>query len=199
MKDLREAAKGKDAELLAAVNSIVVDWGGIRKRFSTHELPGMRASLAALGESASSETVEWANLYEGRIASVSKVYEMYDLSYWTIYDSRVSKALQCLVQGWWDVSRYDAGENLLRFPLAPAQGDAVKKLVGFPERTSPDQYKLAFVYASWLAKAIAERLEVDSTVEQPGEPWYPFHVEMVMFTLGGLWRHVQTTPLTKAP
>jgi hypothetical protein len=40
---------------------------------------------------------------------------------------------------------------------------------------------LAFIYGSWLCKAIAERL---IAIENNSFNWRPFHIEMIAFQLG---------------
>jgi hypothetical protein len=71
----------------------------------------------------------------------------------------------------------------LRFPW-PA-GRSGDHHPGFPRPAdnSESQSRLAFVYASWLLRQIADELAGDGE-PGPGDGWRLPHVEMVLFTLG---------------
>lgn len=122
------------------------------------------------------------------VASVSKVYEMHDLGSWTIYDSRVATGLALLVQSWWDHLGGDELGDLLRFPC-PLPRSGREPPAGFPRLRTPPQARLGFIYASWLCKALASRLNESFGPPLPDTRWSPYHVEMVMWMLGKVRGH----------
>jgi hypothetical protein len=158
-----------------------LEWGGM-KPFGG--IKSLQDSCTLLDQfSNKSAASNWEKLHEGRIATVSKVYEMYDLDSWIIYDSRVSRVLARLARKWWDKIGSEECERWLRFPQARGRsGDKPEK--GF-HLASDKQANLAFIYASWIAQAIAKRLnEMEIMHPQTDPKWRTFHIEMVLFTLG---------------
>ena len=118
------------------------------------------------------------NVEGRRIASLSKVYEMWSPSSWIIYDSYSAKGLQWLVSSLWQHQQQIVLPEYLRFPFPP--GRAHTSLENFPVLGTPRQAALGFVYSSWLARALAEQLN-----NQDGwNGWQAFYVEMTLFQLG---------------
>lgn len=72
----------------------IMTWGGMKKYPVTNELLQSFHILDAL---AMGNHTNWQNLIGKRIASTSKIYEMYNPNCWSIYDSRVGNGLQFLV------------------------------------------------------------------------------------------------------
>jgi hypothetical protein len=106
---------------------------------------------------------------------------MWDLDNWVIYDSYCARGLQWLISGLWQSIGHRTNERLLKLPWPP--GRVGSPVAGFPRTadTSPKQKRLAFIYGSWLCKAIAELLAaIDNNIFH----WRPFHIEMIAFQLG---------------
>jgi len=114
-----------------------------------------------------------------RIASISKIYEMWEPTEWIIYDSYCAKGLQWLVSQIWNQNDENANAILLRFPWPPGRvGGPVN---GFPRLGTENQARLGFLYASWLCRAIAEQLNNN---ERHDLVWRAYHIEMVAFQIG---------------
>ena len=168
-----------DAELFAAANEIL-EWG--RMPPLTDEISQeLRKSLDCLDRIARHENVNLNDLCVERLASITKIYEMWDLDNWVIYDSYCARGLQWLISSLWQSVCHRTNERLLKLPCPP--GRSGSPVVGFPKTadTAPKQKRLAFIYGSWLCKAIAERL---IAIETSGFNWRPFHIEMIAFQLG---------------
>jgi|GEM_PF-3411142 len=133
----------------------------------------------------------------GTIASMSKVYEMFDPHKWTIYDSRVANALACLVRKFWTKNNNkEVDADILCFPVPPRRKVGWQPCEGFHGVTTRRQDCLAFVYASWLLRQVAEILRnnpkygVPPTMGQPSKcspldaNWQVYHLEMALWMLG---------------
>jgi len=114
-----------------------------------------------------------------RIATVSKIYEMWDPTKWVIYDSYCVRGLQWLVSPYLAAHSSPATEALLRFPW-PA-GRKGQPMQGFVRLGTEKQARLGFLYASWLCRAIAEQLNRSGRTDHF---WEAFHVEMAAFQIG---------------
>ncbi|MDD1777236.1 MAG: hypothetical protein LUQ65_03635 [Candidatus Helarchaeota archaeon] len=168
-----------DAEFFAVVNEIL-EWGGMDSL--TDEInQELRRSIDCLDRLARNEIVTLNELCVERLASISKIYEMWDLDNWIIYDSYCARGLQWIVSSLWQSLGHRTNERLLKLPWPP--GRVGSPFAGFPRTadTAPKQKRLAFIYGSWFCKAIAERL---ITIENTSFNWRPFHIEMIAFQLG---------------
>lgn len=181
-----------DIQLLTAIN-MIMDWGGL-KRYSSGEIPAIQQSLRELGK-LDAGGADRSTILAQRIAAASKIYAIHDLEKWTIYDSRAANALARLVCAYWECIGDVSLAHLLRFPQP--LGKATKRVPPpcFPKGSSERQFCLAFVYASWLLRAIAHALNRDAAIAQPptvqlpggdvsSNTWKLYHVEMVLFMLG---------------
>ncbi|OFV91137.1 MAG: hypothetical protein A3H28_06880 [Acidobacteria bacterium RIFCSPLOWO2_02_FULL_61_28] len=141
----------------------------------------LRRSLDCLNLLARGETVEITDLCVERVASITKMYEMWDVGNWVIYDSYCARGLQWLISGLWNSLAYRKHERLLKLPWPP--GRIGFPVSGFPRMadTAPNQKRLGFIYGSWLCKAIAERL---TALQNNAFDWKPYHIEMLAFQLG---------------
>jgi HEAT repeats/PBS lyase HEAT-like repeat len=168
-------------EFYGAATAILA-WGGIRTGLSHEDAARLRQSLPAL-DLIRDGGADWESVHARRIASTSKIYAAHEPDQWTIYDSRVAAALANLVAAWWEQTGQESAAASLRFPWPP--GRSGNQAPGFPRLgdNSEPQSRLAFIYASWLLRQIAEELTRD---REPGprEGWRLPHVEMVLFTLG---------------
>jgi hypothetical protein len=163
-----------DHDRLLAVMDEIRSWGGLRP-FGRDLSAEVARSLSILDALATSDAAPPRDLCGTRIATVSKVYAMYDLRRWVIYDSRVAWALASLLHDW---SRDTAGPPI-GFPQP--QGRNGQPFPGVPALASARQGALAFVYASWLCQSIATR--IDAVCPDPAG-WSATHVEMALFTIG---------------
>lgn len=179
----------------------IMDWGNMdRYPSDSDSAEGIRWALYVLWNE--KENLAWPpehkdGLRTGRIAAMSKLYEMFDPHKWTIYDSRVATALACLVQHFWKESGEEKDSEYLRFCI-PARKNKRdwKRPEGFRGCTTHLQACLAFIYASWLLRQIAEimrsdlRYGIPPTVKiqhaiQPLDGnWQVYHVEMALWMLG---------------
>ena len=163
-----------DHDHLSTVMDEIRSWGGLRPLGP--RLSGEIArSLPILDALATSEAAPPRELCGSRIATTSKVYAMYDLRRWVIYDSRVAWALASLLHRW---SR-EAAEPPIRFPQPP--GRNARPFPEVPTLASARQGALAFVYASWLCQSIATTI---TAVCPDPTGWSATHVEMALFTIG---------------
>src|SRR3989338_1718296 len=166
-------------ELFDVANEIL-DWGDMDPLTDTMKRE-LRKSLNCLNRLAREEIIELTELCVERLASITKVYEMWDLGNWVIYDSYCARGLQWLISGLWNSLGYNEHERLLKLPWPP--GRVGSPVSGFPRTadTSPKQKRLGFIYGSWLCKAIAERL---TALENNAFHLRPYHIEMLAFQLG---------------
>jgi hypothetical protein len=118
-------------------------------------------------------------LYSDRIASISKVYEMWNPAAWVIFDSYCARGLQWLVSEFWNEQGGEIHANILRFPWPP--GRVGQPWSGFPRLGSLQQARLGFLYSSWLCRAIANQL---NQYEHQPITWQAYHIEMVAFQIG---------------
>jgi len=166
----------------------ICNWGRM-KHFKECEIRAIAGSIGLLHDLRNGNHVSLSDLFIHRVAAVTKVYEMQDPHSWVIYDSRVARGLALLVRKWWKEIGAERNQSLIRFPWPPGRGELYQP-DGFPHvgATAPRQPRLAFVYASWLAKILAERLRDICPASLPSigpdHVWQPYHVEMVLFVLG---------------
>ena len=163
-----------DRDRLLGVMDEIRSWGGLRP-FGRDLSTEVARSLSILDALAATDAAPPRDLCGTRIATTSKVYAMYDLRRWVIYDSRVAWALASLLHDW---TRDTAGPPI-GFPQP--QGRNGQPFPGAPASASARQGALAFVYASWLCQAIATRIDA---VCPDAAGWSATHVEMALFTIG---------------
>jgi len=185
--------------MIKTVNEIM-KWGGMTP-YSLSFAGDIRKALHVLQHE--TQNSAWisgclANLDTGgTIASMSKVYEMFDPQKWTIYDSRVACALACLVRRFWTANNKEVDDDILRFPVPGRKNKGWRRPQGFPAVSGGHQGSLAFVYASWLLRQVAEILrnnptkyDAPPTVGQPTKcsplhaNWQVYHLEMALWMLG---------------
>ncbi len=190
--------------LIEVANRIVVCWGEITTGYKCQAAPRIRRALKALDTEpdGSGWKVDASELFgftpTNRIASNSKIYEMYSPHKWTIYDSRVSIALACLVHYYWRARGRKVRPDLLQFPLAKSRTpiNPYPKEFEFLPSDETMQSLLAFTFSSWLLRLIAEILRNQEgygkppTIEDPskysplGANWQVYHVEMALWMMG---------------
>ena len=73
-------------EELYSIANRILDWGGMAPLTDTMK-QGLKSSLSSLSLLAKGETTNLAQICVERLASITKVYEMWDLDNWVIYDS----------------------------------------------------------------------------------------------------------------
>jgi hypothetical protein len=187
-----------DSSLMGVVNDIM-DWGGMRQ-YSSGFAPSIRKALYIL--KSERDDKPWiveriADLDAGdRIAPISKVYQMFDPHKWTIYDSRVAVALACLVRRFWTENGEEVNSDLLRFPIPPRRRKDWHPPAGFQVIGGGHRGSLAFLYASWLLRLVAEILRADPKYSYPAmikhanriapldASWQVYHVEMALWMMG---------------
>lgn len=191
-----------DTQLQLLVNKIL-KWGGLgRFPFKDDEISEVKKSIKQLRNFEMDNFENWErNLAGRRIASFSKVYEFYNPCQWTIYDSRVGRTLQYFVKKYFEqnLGQIENSKDLLGFrcPNSPTRGPISGNVIGytFAIVNTPTQGRLGFLYASWLFKAISEKLnegkiplpiQVREILQERRLPleWQVYHVEMVMFMIG---------------
>ena len=167
-------------EELYAVANRILEWGGMPPLNGTMK-QGLESSLLYLKLLAKGEPINLGQVCVERLASITKVYEMWDLNNWVIYDSYCVRGLQWLISVFWASVGHKENEGLLKLPWPP--GRVGLPVAGFPRAadTAPHQKRLGFIYGSWLCKAIAERLAITSN---NSFHWRPYHVEMFAFQIG---------------
>jgi hypothetical protein len=133
-----------DVELFAVANEIL-EWGGMNSL--TDEMnQGLRKSLHCLDRLVRNEIVTLNELCVQRLSSITKIYEMWDLDNWVIYDSYCARGLQWLISSLWQSLGHRINERLLKLPWPP--GRVGSPVAGFPRTadTAPKQKRLAFIY-----------------------------------------------------
>lgn len=173
-KKLRSA---QGVQIFNVANEIL-HWGSM-KDLNEAMKQNLPISLKVLDEMAINQIVQPNLIYTDRIASMSKIYEMWDLEYWIIFDSYCAKGLQWIVKLYWNHLGYIKHDNVLRLPWPV--GRVGSPLDGFPRLGTPNQALLGFLYASWLCKRIAELLNQQSNNVFE---WKACHIEMLAFQLG---------------
>jgi len=151
----------------------IMDWGNMLP-LNENMMANLDMTLHSLDND---ENLNLNNICVDRIASISKIYEMWDPAAWVIFDSYCAKGLQWLVSNMWGANNNKTHEDLLRFPWPP--GRVGEPIDGFPRLGTERQARLGFIYVSWLCRAIAEILDHDQQ-----EEWQAYHVEMVAFQIG---------------
>lgn len=164
-------------ENISDVMSKILEWGGMKAFDNDVELKIVE-SLKILDNE---NTSDLSKIYADRIASVSKIYEMWNPNKWIIYDSYCARGLQWIVKKFWENEGKELHSELFRFPWPPGRSGA--PIAGFPKvaKTAPRQAMLGFVYASWLCRLIAQELNLKN---ETTFKWEAYHVEMALFTLG---------------
>lgn len=196
---------GNDQALLRIANFTVNDFGGIKRLYAINDLIGIRRALVILWNEVSNPP--WFAQHRGylcfsastpRIASHSKLFEMFDPHKWTIYDSRVATAIICLVRHYWVASGHDVASDYLRFPVPPRNSHGWRRPHSnqFSGVNTHMQGCLAFIYASWLLRRVAEILRANvsyghpPTTQNPGvwapldANWAVYGVEMALWMMG---------------
>jgi hypothetical protein len=168
-------------ERFGDVINAIACWGGVPP-FAGDDVGALHSALRALPRLDAGEAKALDDLVGRRIASTSKLYAMSDPDRWVIYDSRVARALALLVSSIGPVD-----ETRTRFPQPPGRVPG-RSLSGFPllAASATRQAALAFVYASWLARGIADELNRRVIPNPADVPWTALHVELALFTAGPL-------------
>jgi hypothetical protein len=203
-------SKSNNQQLVNIANSIILDFGGIpeRYKYELKDAGGIRQALVILSNETNKSGLFTPPSIESlfnftprhRIASHSKIYEMFDPHKWAIYDARVATALVCLVWQFWKQKGVKIEPASLTFPV-PSRNkrnwkrphpDEFPRLYGYKK----GQASLAFIYCSWLLRLVAEILRADpkyscpATTEHANEiapldaNWQVHHVEMALWMLG---------------
>ena len=173
--EVLQSAVGGD-QVRNAVDAIT-DWGQVQ-RFDEAELRNVEQGMQSL-PLLDACRISSADFYSARIASTSKVYASVDLESWVIFDSRVARALALMVR---HVGTLD--QRFFLFPQPPDRGHR-RRVEGFPALSSVSsrQASLAFLYSSWLCRAIADRID-SIGVSARGGRWTAQRVEMALFAAG---------------
>ncbi len=183
---LRDALRSQRTVDLQHIVDEIMQWGGMKPYKVTAEL---LESFRILDSLNMGNQTDWQKLIGKRIAATSKIYAMYDLNYWTIYDARVAKGIQYLVSNYLKINPdNDIDDGYLRFQMPPARNrKPIKGFEGLIPCEHSKQAILGFLYASWLLRAIARRL-CDKHTRLPAplqdEEWQVYHVEMIFFMIG---------------
>lgn len=170
----------KETDELFDVSNKILHWGGMDPLDGDMK-QGLERSFSCLDQLSEGKEVDLNELYVKRLAPITKIYEMWDLDNWVIYDSFSVKGLQWIISDYWQLLGHRAAEDLLKLPWPP--GRSGSPLAGFPRTgdTAPNQKRLGFVYGSWLCKAIAEHLNASN---DQSFYWRPYHIEMIAFQIG---------------
>lgn len=179
-EELIKALHVNESEALQSTIAKIMRWGGMKTY--KKETTGIINSFRIL-DCLENGYGEWKELVGDRIAATSKIYAMYAPRLWSIFDSRVGKAIQVLV------SLYRSDRNntteYLKFQCPPGRNR--RPIDGFKLVSSHRQAILGFLYASWLFRAIAACLN-EKRILLPGplqnERWSVYHIEMVFFMIG---------------
>jgi hypothetical protein len=170
----RQLVEAAGPENLADAVAKIVNWGSLPP-LSPEAVERVLGSLPVLDQLAITDEPP-AALYADRIPAVSKVYAMYELSRWVIYDSRVARGLALLVS---EAVGSGSLPSALVFPQP--RGRTGLRPNGFPMLGTEKQARLGFIYASWFAQDLAD--QIDLPCPNPAG-WDVRHVEMVLFMLG---------------
>ena len=196
---------GSSQDIVYTANRIVKDWGHINKGYKAKDGAGILEALEVL----CSETTDpnWDEKIDKlfnftpshRVASHSKIYEMFEPSQWSIYDSRVAIALACLVHQYWQEKRLQPGldPDYIRFPIAIGRDLRHPYADAFPSLGSRHQSAMAFIYASWLLRRVAEIIrsspaeygypptkQCSNTYDPLDSNWQVYHIEMALWMMG---------------
>ena len=170
-KAIREA---QDYRARVAVMNEIAAWGGMNEI----EEPLAQAINATLLKLENEKNLTIQDIQGKRIATLSKIYEMWNPTHWIIYDSYSAKGLQWLIYTYWQNKKKEIFPEYLRFPFPPGRTHATFE--GFPILGTPRQAALGFVYSSWLSRELASQLKnQDRDID-----WKAYHVEMALFQLG---------------
>jgi len=168
-------------EFSEAVTAIT-RWGGLPS-FGADDIAAVASTLRALDDLDEGNLDAEGRIFGRRIAAASKVYAMHDPARWIIYDSRVARALALIVVS----CKGSLDPGVTRFPQPPGRiiGRGVP---GFQTlgAGSSRQAALVFVYSSWLSRKIAGRLNEIGEPNPAGDQWSALHVELALFTAGGI-------------
>lgn len=167
--------KAVDLNAKIVIANNILDWGNMNPLSKEMEIH-LDKSLNILNNE---HTGINDNLYSDRIASISKVYEMWNPNKWVIFDSYCARGLQWIISNYWTALGQDRHVELLRIPWPP--GRVGQPLDDFPRLGTRKQAMLGFLYTSWLCRAIANKLNKNENNEIV---WQAYHVEMVLFQIG---------------
>lgn len=172
--------KAKDIEEIFIISKDILEWGKMQPLKSSMRNK-LKQSLEFLDSLSKGENNNLDDLCVERLASITKIYEMWDLDNWIIYDSYCVKGLQWFISQIWAIMENRTHENYLKLPWPPARIGI--PLNSFPRtaETAPKQKRLGFIYGSWLCKFIAEQLNI---LFPRDRRWRTFHVEMIAFQKG---------------
>jgi len=157
----------------------ILGWGCLDP-LSDSMRENLEASLNCLNTLAQDEDIDLNNLCVDRLASITKIYEMWDIDNWVIYDSYCARGLEWLIAVYWKQIGYRQNEYQLLLPWTP--GEVGTQVPGFPIAATSNQKRLGFIYGSWLCKVIAEHLTAMDISKS--FHWRPYHIEMLAFQLG---------------
>lgn len=176
----KELSAYTEIDKLFEISNKILDWGGM-EHITDSMKENLVESLSCLKMLAQDKNIDLEKICVDRLASITKIYEMWDINNWVIYDSYCARGLEWLIAGFWDQIGDRKNEDILKLPWP--QGRVGSPVPGFPRTadTSPKQKRLGFIYGSWLCKAIAERLTV---IDGSSFYWRPYHIEMLAFQLG---------------
>ena len=178
--EIRSALNQRDTEALRSTIDKIMRWGGMKAyRKEGNDIINSFRILDSLENGYE----DWENLIGSRIASTSKIYAMYAPQIWSIYDSRVGRGIQILIS--LQQRNQNTTSEYLKFQSPPGRNR--EPVAGFKVITSQTQATLAFLYTSWLFRAIASRLnDREILLPEPlqNETWSVYHIEMVFFMIG---------------
>lgn len=163
-----------------AVSDEILGWGRMRP-LSENMKKQLQQSLDLVDALSGGQDVNLDNLCVERLASITKIYEMWDLDNWIIYDSFCVRGLQRFISEFWKSKGKKMNESLLKLPWPPGRSGSPEE--GFPKLggTPSNQGRLGLIYGSWLCKFIAE--ELNNSSPEP-KKWRTFHIEMIAFQRG---------------
>lgn len=180
---LRKAFNDENEKMLFESIDQILKWGKMNSA-NNQMKEKIKKSLSELDKLSKGGLIKFENISVERIASVSKIYEMWDLDNWVIYDSYCVRGFQRIVQKFWNSVGAKKFEYQLKFPWPPGRSGC--SLEGFPRAadTAPKQKRLGFTYSSWFCKAISEKLNDLYPQNQLNIEWKPYHLEMIAFQIG---------------
>ena len=150
----------------------ILDWGGMDP-LSAEMTEELHHSLLALDQGGE----ELLRIHSSRIASISKVYEMWSPHQWVIFDSYCARGLQWMIAAFCGEME-DNLSDLVKLPCPP--GRVCLPYEGFPVLGTENQARLGFIYCSWLARAIADSSNNNGYFHGCSAS----HIEMVAFSIG---------------
>ncbi len=178
-----ELLKKADGVKLVDVANLIMDWGNM-KVVNEDMACSLQNSLDVLDRLSNGCLNDFEDVREvcvRRIASITKIYEMWDLDNWIIYDSYCVRGLQWFISNFWQFPKHEINKKYLLFPWP--RGRKGEPVDGFPYigDSAPRQKQLGFIYSSWLCKCMANVL---NRICFSHMQWRTFHVEMLAFQKG---------------